>query len=139
MAASHGTQRRYVEGCRCEDCREAHRVCARQYRERRANGEPGPASVVVVPPAVVAEPGPVELGVVAEIGGLGEAEARPGLAQTALALARIMDNPKAVNQQPAAAKVLAALLEKMFSSSARGRRRNLAVVRTMTKPGSADG
>jgi hypothetical protein len=44
-----------------------------------------------------------------------------------------------VNQQPAAAKVLAALLEKMFSSSARGRRRNLAVVRTMTKPGSADG
>lgn len=52
-------------------------------------------------------PGPVESGVTAEIGGLA-AEARPGLAQAALALARIMDNPKAVNQQPAAAKVLAA-------------------------------
>jgi hypothetical protein len=29
------------------------------------------------------------------------------LAQAALCLARLMDNPKAINQQPAAAKVLA--------------------------------
>jgi hypothetical protein len=32
--------------------------------------------------------------------------ARPGLAQVALALARILDNPKAVNQQPAATPAL---------------------------------
>ena len=48
------------------------------------------------------------------------------------ALARILDNPKAINQQPAAAKVLAALLEKLRSASARGRRGGLAVVREMT-------
>jgi hypothetical protein len=48
------------------------------------------------------------------------------------ALARILDNPKAINQQPTAAKVLAALLEKLRSASARGRRGGLAVVREMT-------
>jgi hypothetical protein len=37
-----------------------------------------------------------------------------------------MDNPKAINQQPAAAKVLAAILEKLHSASARGRRGNLS-------------
>jgi hypothetical protein len=51
--------------------------------------------------------------------------------QVALALARILDNPKAVNQQPAAAKVLASLLEKLRSASARGRR-GRGLVRTMT-------
>jgi hypothetical protein len=42
-----------------------------------------------------------------------------------------MDNPKAVNQQPAAAKVLASLLDKL-RSAARGRRGKLAVVKSMT-------
>ena len=64
-------------------------------------------------------------------------EARPGLAQAALCMARLLDNPKAVNQQPAAAKVLAALLEKLHSASARGRRGGLALVRTMTEKGGA--
>jgi hypothetical protein len=108
MAAAHGTQRRYVEGCRCEGCKEAHRRAARDYRERRASGLTRPVSVVAVPSAVVSEaagPGPVELAVEAEIAGL--AEARPGLAQIALSLAKILDNPRAVNQQPAAAAKLA--------------------------------
>jgi hypothetical protein len=138
MGAAHGTQRRYVAGCRCEECKEAHRVSARDYRERRASGQTRPASVVVIPPAVVSgplEPGPVEAGVEAEIAGL--AEARPGLAQAALSLARLLDNPKAINQKPAAAKVLASLLDKLASASARGRRGNLAVVRTMTEKGGA--
>jgi hypothetical protein len=59
-------------------------------------------------------------------------EARPGLAQAALAMARILDNPRAVNQQPAAAKVLGALLDKLRSGSARSPRGNLALVETMT-------
>jgi hypothetical protein len=46
--------------------------------------------------------GPVEAGVEAEIAGL--TEARPGIAQAALAMARVLDNPRAVNQQPPAAK-----------------------------------
>jgi hypothetical protein len=68
----------------------------------------------------------------AEIAGL--AEARPGLAEAALALARIMDNPKATNQKAAASKVLVTLLDKLRSASAQGRRGSLAVVRTMTTP-----
>jgi hypothetical protein len=63
-------------------------------------------------------------------------DSRPGVAQTALALARIMDNPKVVGSQTAA-KVLTALLEKLHSASARGRRGGLAVVRTMTEKGGA--
>jgi hypothetical protein len=48
-------------------------------------------------------------------------------------MARLLDNPKAVNQQPAAAKVLAGLLDKLRSASACGRRGHLAAVRTMTE------
>ena len=65
------------------------------------------------------------------------AEVRPGLAQVALCMARLLDNPKAVNQQPAAAKALAALLDKLHSASGRGRRGNLSLVRTMTEKGGA--
>jgi hypothetical protein len=67
------------------------------------------------------------VGVAAEIGEA--AEARPGLAQVALALARIMDHPKAISQKAAAAKVLAALLDKLCSASAGGRRGNLSLVK----------
>ena len=59
----------------------------------------------------------------------------PDLPRRALALARILDNPKAVNQQSAAAKALATLLDKLASASARGRRGGLALVRTMTEKG----
>jgi hypothetical protein len=71
----------------------------------------------------------------AEIAGL--AEGRPGLAAAALAMARIMDNPKAVSSQPSAAKVLASLLDKLRSASAQNRRGRLAVVRTMSDRGGA--
>jgi hypothetical protein len=141
MTATHGTQRRYVEGCRCGDCKEAHRVSARDYRERRASGQTRPASVVAIPSAVVSEPsgpGPVESGVVSEIVGLAQAEARPGLAQAALALARIMDNPRAVNQQPAAAAKLADILDRL-RKGADARRSRLASVRQMTaKTGASE-
>jgi hypothetical protein len=49
-------------------------------------------------------------------------ESRPGVAQAALAMACILDSPRAVNQQRAAAKVLAAVLNKLRSESAQGRR-----------------
>jgi hypothetical protein len=39
--------------------------------------------------------------------------------------------------QPAAAKVLAALLDKLRSASARGRRGGLALIRTMAEKGGA--
>jgi hypothetical protein len=54
--------------------------------------------------------------------------------QAALALARILDSPRAANQQPAAAKALVALLDELHSVSARGRRGKLSLVHTMTEP-----
>jgi hypothetical protein len=60
-------------------------------------------------------------------------EAHPGLVQVALALARILDNPRVLSTQPAAAKVLAALLDKLYSASARHRRGGLAMVKAMTE------
>jgi hypothetical protein len=136
MAARHGTRPGYNDGCRCDDCKGAQRLYQQGYRHRRANGGPAPvASPSPAAPPAPLGPGPVESGVEAEIGGLAS-EARPGLAQAALALARIMDNPKAVNQQPAAAKVLGALLDKLRSAPASGRRGRLAVVRSMS-PGDS--
>jgi hypothetical protein len=127
MPARHGTRRRYNEGCHCNECTAANTAYQQRYRQR-------PAEITSLPEPVTpqpAEPGPVEAGVKAEIEGL--SEARPGLAQTALALARIMDSPKSVNQQPAAAKVLGTLLDKLRSASAQRRRGGLALVRTMTE------
>jgi hypothetical protein len=34
MAINHGTNRRYSDGCRCDECREAHKLKAREYRDR---------------------------------------------------------------------------------------------------------
>ncbi|MBV9319250.1 MAG: hypothetical protein JO106_04970 [Mycobacterium sp.] len=42
---------------------------------------------------------------------------RPGLAATAIVIARVLDNAKAVSSQPAAAKVLSTLLDKLASES----------------------
>jgi hypothetical protein len=141
MAARHGTRRGYNDGCRCDDCKDAQRRYQQRYRERRAAGKVLPPVAAVSLPAAGAsqpsEPGPVESGVEAELAGL--TEARPGLAQAALALARILDNPKAVNQQPAAAKTLASLLDKLRTAGAQRRRGNLAVVRALTEKGNESG
>jgi hypothetical protein len=125
MAAKHGTRHRYNDGCRCDDCTAANAAYQQQYRERPVVV---PLSAPVTPQTF--EPGPVEAAVEAEIAGL--AEARPGLSQAALAMARVLDNPKAVSSQPPAAKVLATLLDKLHSASALGRRGGLARVRAMT-------
>jgi hypothetical protein len=101
--ASHGTQRRYVEGCRCDDCKEAHRISARDYSERRASGQTRPAAVHEYATSVVStptyEPGPVESGVEAEIVGL--AELRPGLAQVAWLWQRFWTIPgRSISNRP---------------------------------------
>ena len=122
MGARHGTRRGYTDGCRCDDCKDAQRLYQQRYRERSLS----PVTNVT---GDLAEPGPVESAVKDEIGGLA-AEARPGLAQIALALARIMDNPRAVGQQPAAARQLVAILGMLSKSTQR--RGKLAVVKSMT-------
>lgn len=108
----------------------------RQTKLMAASGEKSP----VVPfrqvatatgPSASDGPGRVEAGVLSEIEGLDQASERPGLKETALALARIMDNPKAVNQQAAAAAKLTDLLDKL-RKGADSRRSRLASVRAMT-------
>ena len=79
----------------------------------------------------------VESAVMAEINALDGSTVRPGLAAAAVAMARILDNPKAVSSQPPAARVLTSLLDKLRSASAQGRRGRLSVVRTMTEKGGA--
>jgi hypothetical protein len=131
MTLRHGTRYRYTQGCRCDDCKNANTLYLRRRRERQLTGEVTQSESR----EANASPGPVESGVTAEIDGLA-AQARPGLAQAALCLARLMDNPRAVNQHASSAKVLATLLDKLRAVSARGRRGGLALVRTMTKDGA---
>jgi hypothetical protein len=135
MSAEHGTHSRYSQGCRCDACTEGHRLTALEYAQRKAAGQVRPrVQVAEIPPPSPngpPEPGPVEAAVHEEINGMA-AETRPGLVAIALAMARLLDNPKAVNQQPAAAKVLAAMLEKLRQASAPGRRGHLAAVKSMT-------
>src|SRR5689334_5302780 len=131
MAARHGTRRRYTDGCRCDDCKDAQRIYQRRYRERSLSGEQ------IIHHAMVRNlptgPGPVEIGVMNEI--RSATEDRHGLAQMALALAHILDNQNAVSQAPDAAKVLASLLDKLHQAGASGSRGHHAAVRTMTKKG----
>ena len=113
--------------------------------------EPATPSLVLLPPAssgplnsanapsAATHPqqtpiGGVVTAVMAEIEAMGT-NRRPGLAAAAVSLAEIFDNPRAVSAQPAAAKVLVALLEQLRSASARGRRGGLAVVRAMSSSG----
>jgi hypothetical protein len=131
MTLRHGTRYRYSIGCRCDDCAEAARIYQRDYRLRKPGAPILESQNRVDDPD--SGPGPVEIAVSEEIDGLAS-QARPGLAAAALAIARVLDNPRAVNQQPAAAKVLISMLEKLRSASPAGRR-GLAVVREMTKKG----
>jgi hypothetical protein len=139
MAAKHGTRRRYsVEGCRCADCKEAQRIYCAELRQRHANGEVMQRRVTVtalpaVSQPIASGPGPVERGVTAEISGLTQAELQPALAEIALALARVLDSPRAVSSHPAAAKVMADILDRLHKGAARTHRGGLKVVRAMTE------
>ena len=62
-----------------------------------------------------------------QLDGLGVA---PGLAATALAMARLLDNPVALPQHPAAARCLVEILGKAAKGTQR--RGRLAAVRSMT-------
>jgi hypothetical protein len=59
------------------------------------------------------------------------------LAAVALAMARLLDDSNAKDQAQAPAKVLVSVLDKLRSDSARQRRGNLKLVRTMTEKGGA--
>jgi len=137
MAAKHGTRHRYVDGCRCGDCRAANRVYAADLRKRHADGGPIAHAVVSLRPVVepASGPGRVEAAIRLETEGLALAAVRPALVETAISLARILDNPRAVSHQPAAAGKLADILDRLHKGAV-ARRGGLKVVRAMTDGGA---
>ena len=132
MASHHGTRGRYLAGCRCDGCRAADAVYRRGWRERRAADmtRPPPVPVAVSAPEVTG-PGRVESAVAVEISTLPAAGERPGLVEAALALGRVLDDPRVASVAPQAAGKLMVALEVLRSSGQRPRGK-LAVVRSMT-------
>jgi hypothetical protein len=101
----HG-RTRYARGCRCNVCKSAERVYQRNRYRRRGlpvdpPDHPAPAVLSAVSPP---RDGPVVVAVQAELDAGALAGERPGLAAVALALGAILDSPKHVPTQPAAAR-----------------------------------
>jgi hypothetical protein len=140
----HGKRKGYQAGCRCDLCKDAEADYRREHRrlcrERVGDGSGAPAaglSLVTndgpVTPTCGDAPGySVVEGVLAEIELFGGSK-RPALENAALALAAVLDNPKATATKPAAAAKLADLLEQMRRGADQKESR-LAKVRSMTKP-----
>lgn len=142
----HG-RARYNDGCRCDVCKSAENDYRKRKRQEKAEavGEfvaPVPGGLRLLPATSDSaltsvnelshpEYSVVE-GVLAEIEQFG-GHRRPALANAALALAAVLDNPKAVSTKPAAAGKLSDLLEQM-RKSADNKESRLSRVRGMTKP-----
>ena len=156
--ADHGTRQSYADGCRCAPCKAAMSQYTREWKARKAGadipapprGRPrkaavavdgsaaGSATVTALPGATggpVRQPGPAEAAVLEELASLTSAETLKGAAAAALAMARLLDNPVALAQQPAAAAKLTTILEDLRKGSARKRGR-LASVQAMTRTGT---
>lgn len=146
----HGTRQCYADGCRQPECKAAQAQYRREYKARKA-GAPldAPkagrrskaelASVTTLPTSGSASPdyiGRAEQAVLEELSTLTSSETRKGAAQSALAMARILDNALALPQHKGAADTLVKVLEDLRKGSARKRGR-LASVQAMTKTESA--
>jgi len=134
MALQHG-RTRYTRGCRYAVCKSAERDYQRN-RYRRQRGLPGdwpdpPRLNVIDAPAISSHDGSVVAAVRAELDGSAGAVERPGLAAVAIALAEILDDPRHVPTQPAAARQLATILDVLSRRS--HRRGKLAAVKSMTE------
>ena len=130
----HGVRARYKAGCRCVECKLAEA----NYHKARRHGVTPISSAPSNAPEAEPGHGAVEDGVLAELDGIAAADARPGLKQTALALARVLDNPLTVAQHPSAAHRLGEILTTLRKGAEKKGR--LAAVREMSRPtGKATG
>ena len=134
----------YSSGCRSDLCKQAASV-ARRERRRLAREAVGELSgldtdrtdrtpVVSVPVNNASTSVNADISVVTavleEVQVL-DATARPGLVAAAIAMARILDNPKAISSQPPAAGQLINIINQL-RKGAQGGRPKLASVRQMT-------
>lgn len=146
----HGKRTTYVRGCRCAECTEANRQYTVDLKARKRTG--GPVLVPLRP--VDANPGAsrfqesnapdpdvmgrVETQVAAEIGLL-TPKVRAGyvgLIASALAMARIIDNPNLSTTHPSAQRQLMVALDKLHDQSV-GKQGKLASVAEMSNRGAA--
>lgn len=143
--ADHGTRQSYAEGCRCAPCKGAQAKYMREYKARKAGATvtdiraPGRPPKCAVPPVPVSAPvgvGPNEQAVLEELATLTSAETRKGVAAGALTMARILDNPLALAQQPSAFAKLQTALEDLRKGSARRKGRLASVQSMVSKSGS---
>lgn len=154
MAARHGTRSKYVAGCRCDPCCIAE---ANYQKKRRQNKKAAAVSNVVTlntgmsqrvggddlngrtePIPGVEVIGPVEQGVIDALAKVPAAvTARPDLAASARAMARIQDNPVTVAQATNAAARMLTIMEQLMKGSQK--KRKLASVRNITNPTAATG
>lgn len=132
MFGPHGTQERYAGGCHCAECRRAHNIYQRQYRDNKRMQTQASAKAAREAPA-----GPVELALEEQLAGLSAAQEQPALAQAALALARVLDGgvpTPAAN----AARGLADILDRLRKGSDL-RKSRLASVRQMSRSAEQTG
>ena len=116
---------RYQRGCRCGTCTSANREYQRRHRTKQFRlVTPPPADV---PPA----PGPVEIGVRAQLEHLASAQERPGVFAVAVQLAAVLDNQSAIPQHASAARVLTEIIMSFTRQSRRPGR--LTAVRSLTE------
>jgi hypothetical protein len=133
MAEAHN-RRRYNQGCRCDVCRKAQADYAKQRRQNKTGEKLGVVPSVQVQAPVGEAPsfdGEVLAAVDKELDQLTSTESRPGLAATARALARLLDNPLAMAQHPSAAGKLMEILAEL-GKTGRNRKGKLAAVIEMT-------
>lgn len=137
--ASHGTRARFNQGCTdgpegmaCDPCRQANNeYFKKRYQKKNAEKITKLSTAADAPVDQPREPGPVEQGVIDALAKVPAAvEARPDLAASAIAMARIQDNPLFTAQATNAAARMLTIMEQMMKGSQR--RRKLAAVRQMT-------
>lgn len=149
--ARHGTRTRFNQGCdegpegtACDACRQANNDYFKkraQDKKAQALGVAGVTKLTTAASAPVdqpAVPGPVEQGVIDALAKVPAAvEARPDLAASARAMAKIQDNPLTVAQATNAAARQITIMEQLMKGSTK--KRKLAAVRQMTNPAAATG
>lgn len=119
-----------------DDTKKSRAAYMRNYRanKKQAPGTVSPIRSVNAAPAAVPAPalGEAELAVIAELATLTSAETRKAAAAGALAMARILDNPNAISQQPQAMARLMAVMDALRQGAGR-RKGRLASVQAITR------
>lgn len=123
--------------CSCEECRTERRLYKRSYRAAKRGLAPLPAQPETVGTVEAAEAradgsvatfeGAVTRGVRAEIAMCAGAGSHPGLVETALTLARGLDDPRQITTWPSLARQLMVALDKIHAASASNGGRLVAV------------